>query len=272
MRVARTLAAARQEIEPLRERGAVGFVATMGALHAGHAALLRAARAECEVVVASIFVNPAQFGAGEDFDAYPRDEEADLAALEREAVDVALVPAAAEMYPPAFETWIDVTVLSRAFEGEARPGHFRGVATVCLKLFNVVQPRRAYFGQKDAQQVEVVKRMVRDLAVPVEIRVVPTVRDDDGVAVSSRNVYLSGDDRDAARALPRALFAGVEAHRYGANPVAVARTILAGERRLATEYIELVQWNGRPTLVAAVRAGGTRLIDNVVLDGGDPDG
>jgi pantoate--beta-alanine ligase len=165
-----------------------------------------------------------------------------------------------------------VTVLSRAFEGEARPGHFRGVATVCLKLFNVVQPRRAYFGQKDAQQVEVVKRMVRDLAVPVEIRVVPTVRDDDGVAVSSRNVYLSGDDRDAARALPRALFAGVEAHRYGANPVAVASTILAGERRLATEYIELVQWNGRPTLVAAVRAGGTRLIDNVVLDGGDPDG
>jgi pantoate--beta-alanine ligase len=265
MRVARTIAEARRAIAPLRDGGPVALVATMGALHAGHAALLAAARSECEVVVASIFVNPAQFGAGDDFDVYPRDEEADLATLEQEAVDVAFVPTAAEMYPPPFETWIDVTVLSRALEGEARPGHFRGVATVCLKLLNIVQPQRAYFGQKDAQQVEIAKRMVRDLDVPVEIRVVPTVRDDDGIAVSSRNVYLSADDRDAARALPRALFAGVDAYSYGANPVAVAGTILAGERRLATEYIELVQWNGRPTLVAAVRVGGIRLIDNVVL-------
>jgi pantoate--beta-alanine ligase len=272
MKAARSIAEVRAALEPLRPRGDVGLVATMGALHAGHVSLLRAARAECATVAASIFVNPTQFGPDEDFATYPRDEEADLAVLGAEGVDVTFLPRADEMYPPQFETWVDVTVLSRALEGEARPGHFRGVATICLKLFNIVQPHRAYFGQKDAQQAELVKRAVRDLNVPIEIRVLPTVRDADDVALSSRNAMLSPEEREAARALPRALFAGVEAHRHGANPVAVARTILASERRLQPEYLELVQWNGRPLLVAAVRAGRTRLIDNVVLAEKEGDG
>jgi pantoate--beta-alanine ligase len=266
MKVARTIADARAALAPHRERS-VGLVPTMGALHGGHAALLAAARSECDVVVASVFVNPAQFGPGEDFAAYPRDEARDLAEVERAGVDVAFLPPAEELYPPGFQTWVDVTELARGLEDDARPGHFRGVVTVCLKLFNIVRPDRAYFGQKDAQQAEVVGRMIRDLDLAIELRVVPTVRGADGVALSSRNAYLSADEREAATALPRALFAGERVYREGGDPVAAARQTLAAEPRLRPDYVELARWNGRLVLAAAVRAGETRLIDNVVLEG-----
>ena len=231
---------------------AIGLVPTMGAFHEGHLALFRAARAENETVVASLFVNPAQFADGEDLARYPRDEARDAELAEEAGVDVLFVPPAEEIYPPGFETWVDVERLGAMLEGEHRPGHFRGVATVCLKLFNLVRPRRAYFGQKDAQQVAVVRRMVRDLAVPVEIRVVPTVRDPDGLALSSRNAYLSPEERSQALALPRAL-------------AARDRSELDG---LEVDYFEEADFEPR-VLAAAVRVGSTRLIDNVVLEG-DP--
>lgn len=267
MIVARTIAEARAGLEP-RRGGSVGLVPTMGALHAGHRALLAAARAECDTVVASIFVNPAQFGPNEDLDRYPRDEASDLAALEQAGVDLAFLPSAGEMYPPGFQTWVEVEELGRGLEGDARPGHFRGVATVCLKLFAIVRPGRAYFGQKDAQQAEVVTRMVDDLALGIDVRVVSTVRDEDGLALSSRNAYLSPEERRAALALPRALAAGAEAHRVGGDPAAAARAALAAEPRLAADYVEVARWNGRAVLVAAARVGSTRLIDNLVLEGG----
>jgi len=222
----------------------------MGAFHEGHLALLRAAREENELVVASLFVNAAQFGEGEDLARYPRDEARDAELAGEAGVDVLYIPEAAEIYPPGFETWVEVERLGAMLEGEYRPGHFRGVATVCLKLFNLVQPRRAYFGQKDAQQVAVVRRMVRDLAVPVEIRVVPTVRDADGLALSSRNAYLSPEERERALALPRAL-------------AARDRSELDG---LEVDYFEEADFEPR-VLAAAVRVGSIRLIDNVVLEG-----
>jgi len=230
----------------------IGLVPTMGAFHEGHLALFRAAREENELVVASLFVNPAQFAEGEDLARYPRDEARDAELAEEAGVDVLFVPPAEEIYPPGFETWVDVERLGAMLEGEHRPGHFRGVATVCLKLFNLVRPQRAYFGQKDAQQVAVIRRMVRDLAVPVEIRVVPTVRDPDGLALSSRNAYLSPEERSQALALPRAL-------------AARDRSELDG---LEVDYFEEADFEPR-VLAAAVRVGSTRLIDNVVLEG-DP--
>ena len=232
--------------------GEIGLVPTMGAYHDGHLALFEAARRENETVVASLFVNPAQFGEHEDLERYPRDEARDADLADRAGVDVLFVPHQEEIYPPGFQTWVEVEQLGAALEGEHRPGHFRGVATVCLKLFNLVRPRRAYFGQKDAQQVAVVRRMTRDLAVPVEIRVVPTVRDADGLALSSRNAYLSPEEREQALSLPRAL-------------VARDRSLLDG---LEVEYFEEADFEPR-VLAAAVRVGSTRLIDNVVLEG-DP--
>jgi pantoate--beta-alanine ligase len=234
----------------LPREGEIGLVPTMGAFHEGHLALFRAARDENEIVVASLFVNPAQFGEGEDLGRYPRDEERDARLAEGAGVDVLYVPAADEIYPPGFETWVEVERLGSILEGEHRPGHFRGVATVCLKLFNLVRPRRAYFGQKDAQQVAVVRRMVRDLAVPVEIRIVSTARDEDGLALSSRNAYLSPEERERALALPRAL-------------TARDRSLLNG---LEVDYFEEADFEPR-VLAAAVRVGNTRLIDNVVLEG-----
>jgi pantoate--beta-alanine ligase len=236
----------------LPRQGEIGLVPTMGAFHEGHLALFRAARAENQTVVASLFVNPAQFGEGEDLERYPRDEERDAGLAEDAGVDVLYVPTAEEIYPAGFETWVEVERLGSILEGEHRPGHFRGVATICLKLFNLVRPKRAYFGQKDAQQVAVVRRMVRDLAVPVEIRVVPTVRDQDGLALSSRNAYLSSEERERALALPRAL-------------VARDRSLLNG---LEVDYFEEADFEPR-VLAAAVRVGDARLIDNVVLEG-DP--
>jgi pantoate--beta-alanine ligase len=227
----------------------------MGALHAGHRALLGAARERCETFVMSLFVNPAQFGEASDLNGYPRDEEHDLAAAREEGVDVVFAPAASEMYPPGFQTWVEVTELGETLEGEHRAGHFRGVATVCLKLFNAVRPNLAFYGQKDAQQVAVLRRMVADLNLDLELVVVPTVRDADGLALSSRNVRLSPEERARALALPRALATG--------DPE-TARAILDAAG-LDVEYVAVAPFDP-PTLAAAVRVGSTRLIDNVPLE------
>jgi len=267
MRRARTIAGLRAALDPLRDGAEIGLVPTMGALHPGHVSLFKAARTECDVVVASVFVNPAQFGPAEDFDSYPRDVEADSRLAEQAGVDLLFLPTEDEMYPEGYQTWVEVDEIAKGLEGDARPGHFRGVATACLKLFNIVRPQRAYFGQKDAQQVEVVDRMVRDLNLELEVRVLPTVRDSDGIALSSRNRFLSPEERAAARALPRALFAGETAYRKGADPLAAARKFLDEEPRLELEYLELAQLNGRLVLAGAARSGRTRLIDNVILKG-----
>jgi pantoate--beta-alanine ligase len=249
-------------IAELEHAPATGLVPTMGALHDGHRALFRAARAENDVVVASLFVNPAQFNDASDLAAYPRDEARDAAIAEAEEVDVLFTPSAEELYPAGFATWVEPA--HTGAEGAARPGHFRGVATVCLKLFNIVRPERAYFGQKDAQQVAVLRRVVHDLNVAVEIRVVPTVRDADGLAFSSRNARLSSAERVQALRLPAALAAGAEAHRSGGDAVAAAHAAANG---LPLDYVEIVQLDGATVLAAAVRVGSTRLIDNVLLEG-----
>jgi pantoate--beta-alanine ligase len=264
MRITRTI----QEVRAAVDRaGDVGLVPTMGALHEGHAALFAAARSECDLVIASIFVNPAQFAPAEDFATYPRDEAKDVRFAQEADVDVVFAPTVDEIYPQHFQTWVEVEGLGQGLEGRARPSHFRGVATVCIKLFNIVRPRRAYFGQKDAQQAAVVKQVVGDLNLDVAIRVVPTVRDADGLALSSRNAYLSGAERAAALALPRALLAGADAHRRGQDPVVVAQAILASEPSLAPDYLEVARLNGALYLLGAARVGRTRLIDNVILEG-----
>ena len=229
----------------------------MGSLHDGHLALLRAARAENDTVVMSLFVNPAQFAQPDDLARYPRDETRDLALARDEGVDLVFAPSPDEMYPPGFQTWVDVTELGSILEGRFRPGHFRGVATIVLKLFTIVRPTRAYFGQKDAQQAEVIRTLIRDLALEVELRVLPTVRDADGLALSSRNALLSSEERDAALALPRALATRDRDCRARAPPrVERPRGRLRRGRRLRS-----------PVLAGAVRVGSTRLIDNVVLEG-----
>jgi pantoate--beta-alanine ligase len=247
-----------RRIEGLRRElgspaGPVGLVPTMGALHAGHEALIRAARDENDVVVVSLFVNPAQFDEGADLAAYPRDEARDAELAAGAGADLLFAPPPEEIYPPGFQTWVDVERVSRGLEGEHRPGHFRGVATVCLKLFNIVRPQRAYFGQKDAQQVAVIRRLVRDLDLEIEIRSVPTVRDADGLALSSRNARLSAREREIALALPRAL---------ATRDRAAARAALS---ELDVDYVEIADFDP-PVLAAAVRVGSTRLIDNVVLE------
>lgn len=268
MRVVRTVADVRQALADARRGGGrIGLVPTMGAFHAGHVALMEAARAQCDVVVVSLFVNPAQFGPGEDLARYPRDEGRDAEMAAGAGVDVLFAPAAEELYPPGFDTWVDPGELGTALEGASRPGHFRGVATVCAKLFGIVRPDVAFFGRKDAQQLAVVRQVVRDLNLPVELAAVPTVRDADGLALSSRNAYLSADERSAAVKLPRALEAGAEAHRAGADPVAAARRILGEEPSLEVDYVAVADFDG-PTLAAAVRIGSTRLIDNVALERG----
>jgi pantoate--beta-alanine ligase len=242
--------------------GEVGLVPTMGGLHDGHRSLFAAARAENGLVVASLFVNEAQFGDPADLEAYPRNEDADALVAAESGVDILFAPSADEMYPAGFGTWVDVG--ETGAEGEARPGHFRAVATVCLKLFNILLPARAYFGQKDAQQAVVVRRLVRDLNLGLEIRVLPTVRDADGLALSSRNRRLSQEQRARALALPRALANGAEAYPLGADAVAAARAALNG---LTPEYVELVELGGATLLAAAIRVDAVRLIDNVILRG-----
>jgi pantoate--beta-alanine ligase len=267
VRIARSIGILRELREGLHAGFEVGLVPTMGALHAGHVSLLQAARGECDIVVASIFVNPAQFGSGEDYETYPRDETHDIRTAEEEGVDFLFIPTVEEMYPEGFQSWVEVENLAEGLEGAARPGHFRGVATACLKLFNIVRPRQAYFGQKDAQQAAVVERLVRDLELGIEVRILPTIRDEDGLALSSRNAYLSPEERTAAKALPRALLAGQEAHGQGRDPVAAARETLSSEPILRLEYVETARFDGRFHLLAAAHAGHTRLIDNVLLEG-----
>ena len=252
MKILRTIPEIRTALDSERS---IGLVPTMGAYHDGHLSLFRAARDECDVVVASLFVNPAQFGPAEDFQTYPRDEGRDAELADEAGVDFLFAPAPEEMYPEGYDTWVDVGEVGRRLEGEFRPDHFRGVATVCLKLFNIVRPQRAYFGQKDAQQAAVVKQLVGDLNLDAEIRVLPTVRDRDGLALSSRNASLSPEGREAALALPRAL---------ATKDPALAREEL---RDLEVDYVEVADLDGQRVLAAAVRIGKTRLIDNIVLKG-----
>jgi pantoate--beta-alanine ligase len=252
MRVCRTIGAARTALERCRV-GRIGLVPTMGALHAGHLSLLAAARTECSTVVMSLFVNPAQFTERDDLNGYPRDEKRDLALAREAGVDIVFAPAVGEMYPPGFQTWVEVTELGAVLEGAHKPGHFRGVATACLKLFTIVRPDVVYFGQKDAQQVAVLRRLIADLALELELRAVPTVRDEDGLALSSRNARLSTGERERALALPRAL-ATRDPER--------ARVLLDG---LDVDYVAIAPFDP-PALVAAVRVGSTRLIDNVPLE------
>jgi pantoate--beta-alanine ligase len=253
VRIVRTIA----EMHAVPRDGVFGLVPTMGALHAGHVSLFNAAREECDTVVASLFVNQAQFAPGEDFARYPRDEAADTKTAEQAGVDILFAPSVDEIYPDGFQTWVDVQELSKPLEGKFRPGHFRGVATVCLKLFNIVRPQRAYFGQKDVQQAAVLRQMVRDLNLDLELRVLPTVRDTDGLALSSRNAYLSEQERERALALPHALRTGDPAR---------ARALLA-EAGVETDYVDVLDANGSRVLAGAIRIGSTRLIDNVPLEG-----
>jgi pantoate--beta-alanine ligase len=253
MEVIDTIAALRA----LPRDGVVGLVPTMGALHDGHAALFRAARAECDLVVASLFVNPTQFSEADDLEAYPRDAGRDAAFAAEHGVDVLFAPSAAEMYPPGFATWVEPAGAALGLEGDHRPGHFRGVATVCLKLFTIVAPHRAYFGRKDAQQVAVVKQVVRDLNLRLEIRVVDTVRDADGLALSSRNGRLSREERTLALAIPRAL---------ATRDPGRARAVLA-EAGIEPEYVAVADLDGA-TLAIAANVGPARLIDNVLLEEG----
>jgi len=254
----------------------LGFVPTMGFLHKGHLSLMGRARQENDIVVASIFVNPTQFGPKEDLDRYPRDAEGDRAKCEASGVDVLFMPQAAEMYPEKPVVFVAVEGVSEVLEGALRPGHFRGVATVVAKLFNIIQPHRAYFGQKDFQQCAVIKRMVAGLNLDVEVAVLPTVREQDGLAMSSRNSYLSAEERRAASTIWRALSEGDRLFRTGQRDAAAlqgaVRCILLQEPGISVDYVEIVDPDGlrpqaviedRTLILVAVRVGRTRLIDNL---------
>ena len=275
-----------RRVRAMKEAGAraraqgkvVGFVPTMGALHEGHLFLVRRVRALADLTVVSIFVNPTQFGPGEDFARYPRDLARDADLLAHEGVDILFAPEPDEIYPPGSSTFIEVAGLSDKLEGRSRPGHFRGVATVVTKLFETVKPHVAAFGQKDAQQAAIIKAMVRDLMLDVELLVLPTQREDDGVAMSSRNAMLSPEERRAARAIPRALEAAKGALDSGEKDVtrivAAARAAIDAEPVLRLDYAELVhpetlepiaKLQGEMLLTIAVFAGSTRLIDNLIL-------
>ena len=257
----------------------LGLVPTMGALHDGHLSLVDRARAECATVAVSIFVNPTQFGEGEDFALYPRDLDSDLEMLRQRGADLVFVPDVAEIYPPGFDTWVDVGPIADRLEGAARPGHFRGVATVVAKLFGIVQPDRAYFGQKDGQQTVVIHKLARDLDMGVEIVVLPTVREADGLAMSSRNARLTTEQRRAAPVVYRALSAGLELWQRGERDAAAIRSHLLRELEAEpllgnVDYVslaeqdtleELTQAEQGAMLSAAAHLGTVRLIDNVLL-------
>ena len=276
MRTVRTVAELR---EVLGERRGVGLVPTMGFLHEGHLSLIRRARTECETVVVSLFVNPKQFGPGEDLDAYPRDEARDARLAEEAGGDILFAPPGEEVYPPGFATTVEVAGITDVMCGEARPGHFAGVTTIVTKLLNMVRPDVAYFGQKDAQQALVIRKLVRDLDMPVRVEICPTVRDPDGLALSSRNAYLSPEERERALGLNRALRAAESAVAGGrieaADVLAAAREQLE-EAGLEPEYLELrsaqdlapvERVNGSTLLAVAAQVGRARLIDNTILRG-----
>jgi pantoate--beta-alanine ligase len=260
--------------------GAVGFVPTMGYLHEGHLYLARRAKAENDVSVVSIFVNPTQFGPKEDFARYPRDPDRDLALLEKERTDLVLMPPVEEMYPPGTSTWVDVENVTKTLEGAARPGHFRGVSTVVAKLFNIVEPTKAYFGQKDAQQVVVIQKMVTDLNMNLEVVVVPTQREPDGLAMSSRNVYLNPEERKAAVVLWRSMNLAQGLWQKGERDAEKIRqemeALIKKEPLSRIDYVsiadprtleELAQIKGPALVSVAVYMGKTRLIDNMTLGG-----
>jgi pantoate--beta-alanine ligase len=283
MRTVRRVPELRAALGSARRSGkTIGLVPTMGALHDGHLSLVRQARADCDVVVVSVFVNPAQFSAGEDLDAYPRDERSDAAAAAAAGADLLFAPSADDVYPPGFDTWIEVRGLTEVLCGDPRrrgPAHFRGVATVVSKLLNMVQPDAAYFGQKDAQQALVIRKFVRDLDFPVRVEICPTVRDSDGLALSSRNAYLDAAERERALALRRALAAAERAVADGARDssevLAAARSELQAAG-IEPEYLELrspedlsavERLDGSALLAVAARIGRARLIDNTMLTG-----
>lgn len=271
-----------EELRVLRERlpEPVGFVPTMGYLHEGHLSLVRQARLECASVVASIFVNPTQFGPQEDLAAYPRDLPRDLRLLEEMGVDLVWVPTVDMMYPPGYQTWVSVEEVTKPLEGSRRPTHFRGVTTVVAKLFNSVQPQKTYFGQKDAQQAVVIRRMVEDLNFPLELRVCPIVREGDGLAMSSRNIYLNPTERRAAPILYQALQAAQMAFESGERDADLLRGIVSEKIQIeplaSLQYVscadpdtlqELTGLIDRGLLSLAVFFGKTRLIDNIILGG-----
>ena len=256
----------------------VGLVPTMGFLHEGHLSLVRRAAGECASVVVSIFVNPTQFGPSEDLSAYPRDVERDLRLLEPLGVNLVWMPTPESMYPSGYQTWVEVEALTNPLEGAQRPGHFRGVTTVVAKLFNAVQPAKAYFGQKDAQQVAVIRQMTRDLNFPVDIVICPIVREEDGLAMSSRNTYLDPEQRQVATVLYRALSAAKDSYATGERDAEKLRTAMretiAAESVAELQYVscadydtleELETVSGKALLSMAVFVGKTRLIDNFVL-------
>jgi pantoate--beta-alanine ligase len=276
MQIARTIA----EMKALRMKslGSVGFVPTMGYLHEGHLALVRQARAENSVVVASIFVNPTQFGPTEDFRTYPRDPERDLAMLRKEKTDIVFMPSAEEIYPEGFSSWVEVEKVTERLEGNCRPGHFKGVTTVVAKLFNIIEPTRAYFGQKDAQQALVINKMVADLNMNLEIIVAPTIRESDGLAMSSRNIYLNPQERRAATVLFKALTLARNLREKGERNAEHMRqemtSVISKEPLAKIEYVSIADAEtleelteiDKPALASlAVRIGKTRLIDNTVL-------
>ncbi len=278
MKVVKTIAGMKEARRGLR--GSVGFVPTMGYLHEGHLELVRHSRDENRYTVVSIFVNPAQFGPKEDFAKYPRDTERDLNMLKKERVNIVFMPSAEEMYPPRYGTWVDVENVTKRLEGAVRPGHFRGVATVVTKLFNIVQPTRTYFGQKDAQQLVVIKKMVTDLNMNLEVVAVPTVREPDGLAMSSRNIYLNPREREAGLILYKSLSLARRLWEKGERDADVIRremiSLVKTEPLGTIDYVSVADAEtleeldriDRPALVSlAVRIGKTRLIDNILLAG-----
>jgi pantoate--beta-alanine ligase len=279
MKICTTISEARAACRAARaDRKRLGLVPTMGALHEGHLSLVRAAKSQCDAVAVSIFVNPTQFGPTEDLSKYPRQFERDCQLLEKEGVDIVFAPPVEEIYPGGEVTWVSVEDLSEKLDGRTRPGHFRGVTTVVSKLFHIIAPGAAYFGQKDAAQLAVIRRMVRDLNFPVEIIPCPIVREADGLAMSSRNAYLNRDERNRAIVLQQALRQTVHqfqaGERRGANLIATAKAVIAREPAVVLDYLELVdpdtldpvEYISRTALLAlAAYVGSTRLIDNTLL-------
>jgi len=280
MKICATIPEARAASRAARTRGQrLGLVPTMGALHEGHLSLVRAARAQCDAVAASIFVNPTQFGPTEDLSKYPRQFERDCRLLEKEGVDLLFVPSVEEMYPSGVGTWVLIEGLSEKLDGRSRPGHFRGVTTIVAKLFHIIEPDAAFFGQKDAAQLAVIRRMVQDLNFAVEITACPIVRETDGLAMSSRNAYLAPEERARAIVLHRSLLRVQEMFQGGEREpgrlISAAKEVLAREAQVVLDYIEivdpetldpLVEISRRALVAVAVHVGSTRLIDNVLLE------